>query len=164
MYRLGRWQHYLTTHMYPQLSLSFLMSAGGSIVLSLQPGWLLKHTEQNKLWLMLLQRGCTHSNHLLRPLGLWEDTPLLCSWLVSPFYPGLHGPGHWLERCFSAHTALRGSDLNTSNNPVGTSAMAEEDWKHTRFHIWDTAKMGVHCFGGVNVRGRMRWYLNDIFT
>lgn len=112
-----------------------------AIVLSLQRGWFLKHTEQSKLWLLLLQWGYARSNRLLWPLGLWGDTQLLCSRLVSPFYPRLHGPGHWLERCFSAHTTLRGSDLNTSNNPARTSATAVEDWKHTRFFILDTAKM-----------------------
>lgn len=51
------------------------------------------------------------------------------------FTPRLHGPGHWLKRCFCAHAALRGSDLNTSNKPARTSATALVDWTHIAFVI-----------------------------
>lgn len=72
----------------------------------------------------LLQWSYTQSNGLFQPLGR--------SWLVSSFYLRLHGPGHWLQRCFSALTALGGSDLNTSNNSARTSATAVEDWRHNQ--------------------------------
>lgn len=117
-----------------------------AIVLSLQRGRFLWPTVQNKLWLLPLLRPYPLSNRLLWPLGLQGDTPLLCSRLESPFCHRQHGPGHWLERCFSAHTALRGSDLNTSNNLAHTSETAEEDWKHTRFLIVDSAKMPEYFF------------------
>lgn len=134
-----KWQHYLTTRMYPQLSFSFLCLLVGDSFVFLQR-LNLKYTEQNNL-LLLLQWGYSQSNRSLWPLGLWGDTALLCSWLVSPFYPRLPTPGHRLEHCFSAHTGLSGCDLNTSNNPARTSATAVEDWKLTRFLILETAKM-----------------------
>lgn len=121
-------------------------------VLSLQQGWTQRGTNS----------GCCSCNQavqkvivLLRPLGLWGDTPLPYSWLVRLFYLGLHGSGHWLEYCFSAHTALRGSDLNTSNKPARTSATAVEDWKHTSLLIIDGPTVKVkerQCLGG----GRQR--------
>lgn len=93
------------------------------------------YSEKNKVVLLFLNQGCVGSNSFVRPQGLWEDTPPLCSWLVSLFHLRQHGPGHWLECCFSAHTALRGSDLNTSNKAARTGATAVEDWNHTSSFI-----------------------------
>lgn len=59
------------------------------------------------------------------------------------------------QLCFAAHSALRGSDLNTSYNPAHRSVTAAKDWEPTRLLISDTSKTGVHYFDGLNVRGRM---------
>lgn len=141
MYREGRWQYCLTTRVYPQLSVWFwCLLVGDSFVFAAR---LIPKNTQSRT-----NSGfsfCSEAMHKVivcsNPWDSGRDTPPLCSWLVGPFYPRLLGPGHWLEHCFSAHTALRGSDLNTSNNPARTSATAVEDWKHPRFLIIDTAEM-----------------------